>query len=60
MDRSIIATDLVDALHCVFSSPVLRERGPSGNGTAYVVGLGSDKLACFAPALNFFYGSQIK
>ena len=37
MDRSIIATDLVDALHCVFSSPVLRERGPSGNRSVFVV-----------------------
>ena len=53
MDRSNTAMDLVDALHCVFSSLTLRERGPSGRRTAFVVGMGVEKLASCIPALNF-------
>jgi hypothetical protein len=48
-----MATDLVDALHCVFSSLVLWERGPSGKRTVSVVGMGVEKLATFMSALNF-------
>ena len=40
MDRSNAATDLVDALHCVFSSLALCERGPSGKQAELAVGMG--------------------
>jgi hypothetical protein len=48
-----MATDLVDALQCVFSSLALRERGPSGRRTVSVVGTSAEKLASFTSALNF-------
>ena len=54
MDRSSVATDLVDALHCVFSSLTLCERGPSGRRTEPVAGMGVEKLASCTPALNYF------
>ena len=61
MDRSNVATDLVDALNCVFSGPELCERGPSGRWEELAAGMGVEKLASCIPALNFVsYGSQIK
>lgn len=56
-----MATDLVDALCCVFSSLVLCERGPPGRREGLAAGMGVEKLASCMPALNFVsYGSQIK
>ena len=56
-----MATDLVDALNCVFSSLALCERGPSGRHDGLAAGMGVEKLASCMPALNFVsYGSQIK
>ena len=56
-----MATDLVDALHCVFSSLMLCGRGPSGRPAELVAGMEMEKPASCISALNYFrYGSQIK
>jgi hypothetical protein len=54
VDRSSLATDLVDALDCVFSSLTLCENGPSGRKTVFAAGMGAEKPASCVPALNYF------
>ncbi len=61
MDFSNAATDLVDALDCVFSGLALRERGRPGKREGSAAGMDVRKLASYTSALNFVsYGSQIK
>jgi hypothetical protein len=49
-----VATDLVDALHCVFSSLELCKRGPSGRPAELVAGMEMEKPASCMSALNYF------
>ena len=61
MDFSNAATDLVDALDCVFSGLALCERGRPGKWEGSAAGMDVEKLASYISALNFVsYGSQIK
>ena len=54
VDLSSVATDLVDALHCVFSSLVLCERGPFGRPSVFVAGMEMENSASCMSALNHF------
>ena len=61
MDFSNAATDLVDALDCVFSGLALCERGRPGKGKGSAASMDLEKLAsCISTVNSVSYGSQIK